>query len=265
MKGGEQIMVKVKEDLTGKTFGRWTVLEQAEDYVSPQGIHYARWLCECCCEGQNRAIVLGNDLKQNKSISCGCLQREQFVKAISKTNKKYNQYELNLEDEYGLYGVGYCSNTNNKFYFDMDDYDLIQSYCWCEDVLPSGDYHALEAWDCVLKRVVRMHQVLGCKNYDHKDRNPLNNRRHNLRPASATENAQNSRKNKNNTSGCIGVCWNKHECKWQSYIVVNKKQIHLGYFVDKCDAIYYRLIAEAKYFKEFAPQKHLFSDYGVNI
>ena len=26
-------MVKVKEDLTGRVFGKWTVLKQAEDYI----------------------------------------------------------------------------------------------------------------------------------------------------------------------------------------------------------------------------------------
>lgn len=30
-------MVKVKEDLTGKIFGRLTVLGQADDYVQPNG------------------------------------------------------------------------------------------------------------------------------------------------------------------------------------------------------------------------------------
>ena len=42
--------------------------------------------------------------------------------------KKTNIYELNLHDENGLYGVGYCSNTNRKFYFDMDDYNKIKDY-----------------------------------------------------------------------------------------------------------------------------------------
>ena len=44
--------------------------------------------------------------------------------------RSVNKYDLNLIDEHGKYGVGYCSNTNNKFYFDMDDYDKIKDiYC----------------------------------------------------------------------------------------------------------------------------------------
>ena len=37
----------------------------------------------------------------------------------------------------------------------------------------------------------------------------------------------------------------------------------LGRFSDKEDAIKARLQAEAKYFKEFAPQRHLFKQYGI--
>ena len=50
-------MVKVKEDLTGKTFGMLTVLRQAEDYITPQGIHISQWLCECSCSEHNKKIV----------------------------------------------------------------------------------------------------------------------------------------------------------------------------------------------------------------
>jgi hypothetical protein len=39
----------------------------------------------------------------------------------------------------------------------------------------------------------------------------------------------------------------------------------LGYFINKDDAIKTRLSAEAKYYGEFAPQKHLFEEYGVAI
>lgn len=33
----------------GSKFGRWTVLGQAEDYVSPKGFHFRKYfvLCEC--------------------------------------------------------------------------------------------------------------------------------------------------------------------------------------------------------------------------
>lgn len=63
-----------REDLTGQTFGRLTVLGPAEDYVSPIGKHYARWLCRCECGKQ--VTVKGNSLKSGATRSCGCLLKE---------------------------------------------------------------------------------------------------------------------------------------------------------------------------------------------
>ena len=67
-------MVKVKKDLTGMVFGRLTVLEQVEDYISPQGAHRAMWLCQCECG--KTTIVSGNALKRHLTKSCGCLRDE---------------------------------------------------------------------------------------------------------------------------------------------------------------------------------------------
>jgi hypothetical protein len=45
-----------------------------------------------------------------------------------------------------------------------------------------------------------------------------------------------------------GVCWNKHRGKWRAYITVNQKQISLGSFTEKEDAMKARKNAELKYF-----------------
>jgi len=57
-------------DLTGKKFGRWLVIERAENYPKGQ----ARWLCRCEC-GTER-VVLSDNLRKCVSTSCGCYQRE---------------------------------------------------------------------------------------------------------------------------------------------------------------------------------------------
>lgn len=56
-------------DLTGRTFGRLTVISRS--YKVRRGI---TWLCECSC-GTVKAIV-GEDLSQGDTRSCGCLQRD---------------------------------------------------------------------------------------------------------------------------------------------------------------------------------------------
>ena len=61
-------MVKVRDNLTGKRFGRLVVLKQAEDYVNPNtGVRTARWLCQCDC-GSDPIIITGGRLKDKNIL-----------------------------------------------------------------------------------------------------------------------------------------------------------------------------------------------------
>ncbi|HFI6433393.1 TPA: HNH endonuclease signature motif containing protein [Escherichia coli] len=82
---------------------------------------------------------------------------------------------------------------------------------------------------------------------DHLDHDPSNNRLNNFRLVLGKENAKNRPKNKNNTSGYIGVYWDKERKKWYSQIWVNYKCITLGRFDRMEDAIKARQEAEIKY------------------
>ena len=98
---------------------------------------------------------------------------------------------------------------------------------------------------------------------DHIDRNPLNNRRSNLRLANKSTNAMNCNTRVDNTSEIIGVSFRKDRDRWRSYITLNSKTRALGNFKNKDDAIKARLEAEVKYFGEFAPQKHLYEQFNI--
>ncbi len=248
-------MVKVREDLTNKIFGRWTVIEQTEDYVSQQGTHYAQWLCECSCEAHTRAIVTQAGLKSGKSSSCGCIARESARERWQKRNK----YDLS-----GEYGIGWTINTDKEFYFDLDVFDQIKDICWCEHH-PHRNFSALVGRMTDDGRVIRMHVLLGFAEYDHIYRNELNNLRSNLRPATHQENQCNMKKRTDNTSGITGVVWNKQNQKWVAQIQYKGKVYYKGSYVNKDDAIRARFFAEIQYFGEFAPQKHLYEQYGINI
>lgn len=108
-----------------------------------------------------------------------------------------------------------------------------------------------------------MHWLIVGKSYDHKDRNPMNNRRYNLRSASDVENSRNRSISSKNKSGIMGVYWKKSLNKWAAQISIDKKRTHLGYYDIKEDAIRARLNAESKYYKDFAPQRNLFNQYGI--
>lgn len=238
-------MVKTKEDLTGKTFGRWKVIKQAEDYVRKNGTHEARWLCECSCQQHTKRIVKQCDLKNGHSQSCGCLMKEINAEMHSKKN------EIKEVDGYC---IGYTEN-GEEFWFDKEDKSLVEQYYWSYD---NKGY--LSARDGSNKHV-RLHRlVMGVTDYeikvDHKKHPPLpenqyDNRKQNLRISTNQENCRNTSLSKNNTSGVTGVCYSKREQKWRAYITVNKKQICLGYFLDKDMAIKARKDAEVLYFGEY--------------
>lgn len=70
----------VIEDLTGKEFGRWKVIERAPNRVSSSGkTRSIMWLCECECG--TRKTVGARALKTGMSTSCGCLQKERVSEA----------------------------------------------------------------------------------------------------------------------------------------------------------------------------------------
>lgn len=52
------------------TYGYLTVIGKADDYIKPKsGAHEKRWLCKCVC-GRTK-IILEDNLKAGKSITCG--------------------------------------------------------------------------------------------------------------------------------------------------------------------------------------------------
>jgi hypothetical protein len=62
-------------DLAGARFGRLVVLEKAEGRTAPgNGRTLAAWLCRCDCGGE--VVVLGGNLRNGNTKSCGCLWLE---------------------------------------------------------------------------------------------------------------------------------------------------------------------------------------------
>ena len=57
-------------DLTGKRFGRFTVIRRAHNNKDGRTM----WLCKCDCG--NERIVAGKSLRNGHTQSCGCLNRE---------------------------------------------------------------------------------------------------------------------------------------------------------------------------------------------
>ena len=122
----------------------------------------------------------------------------------------------------------------------------------------------LRGWDLNTKKVLKMHQLLGFANYDHIDRNELNNCKNNLRKATYQEQVWNRGKADNKTSNVVGVSWQKRDRRWSAELFYNGERVFRKYFITENEAIIARLNEEVKYIRpEFSPNRHLYEQYGI--
>lgn len=70
-------------DLTGQKFGRLTVIERINDYISPSGEKRVQWKCQCECG--TICQVLTKQLRNGKTQSCGCLRKEKTIERNKNT------------------------------------------------------------------------------------------------------------------------------------------------------------------------------------
>ena len=71
---------------------------------------------------------------------------------------------------------------------------------------------------------------------DHVNRDGLDNRRANLRPATRAQNQQNRRVHWNSKSGVRGVCWDAAQGKWRVSVKQDGKRIYSARFVSLSEA-----------------------------
>lgn len=80
-------------DLTGKQFGKLTVIQKAKE----KKYNSVAW--ECKCECGNLIIVAGHSLKRGSTQSCGCLKsqgEEKIIKLLQEMNINY-EYQKKFE------------------------------------------------------------------------------------------------------------------------------------------------------------------------
>ena len=140
-------------------------------------------------------------------------------------------------------------NEIGRALIDLEDVDKVKKYKWCSN---AHGYAICRELNISLHRFVMDHYD-NDNVIDHINRDRLDNRKNNLRIATHQQNTINRSVQSNNISNIPGVSWRKDRNKWRAYITVNKKQISLGMFKTKEEAIKARKEGEIKYFGEFAP------------
>jgi len=125
------------------------------------------------------------------------------------------------------------------------DYKYLMQWRWCYSKCrkDEGGYAVRHDKNHLKNRLIYMHcmvlERMGYKDFvhgDHINRDKLDNRRYNLRSATACQSAYNRGKQRNNTSGYIGVYWDKQLKKWRARIMHDKKNKHIGLYDDVKDA-----------------------------
>lgn len=228
------------QNLLGKTYNNLTVVKRGLSDNHGR----TRWWCKCNCNNPELVLVEAYNLKSGHTKSCGCLNKEQASK-MGKNSKKFNRYDLSND-----FGIGY-TDKDEPFYFDLDDYKLIKNYCWCY----SDKGYVVTHSDCGIRTSMHrmvMHVTDPYIQIDHIYHINHDNRKSELRLADNSKNQMNKSIQKNNSSGVTGVYLHKPSNKWVARVNINEKETHLGSFDNFNDAVEARIIAEEKYYKDFA-------------
>jgi hypothetical protein len=141
-----------------------------------------------------------------------------------------------------------------------EDFEWLNQWVWhlskCGYVVRQKSVPGKTASGRQKRKNVTMHRLvlttIAPLTVDHINRNRLDNRRENLRPATRSQQIQNRSINKITHSGYKGVHWHSLKEKWQARIKVNGVRKSLGYYDTKEKAHEAYKNAAIKYFGDFA-------------
>jgi hypothetical protein len=127
-------------------------------------------------------------------------------------------------------------------FIDDEDWPLVAGYRWrVYEVArrpgrkPGGPY--AQTWirrdDGRLTSLLMHKLITGWPMTDHINHDGLDNRRANLRPATAAQNQQNQRSHSGTSSMYKGVTWDRQHSSWRASIHVNRRNCFLGLFASE--------------------------------
>ena len=214
-------------DLTGKVFGRLTVLEPTDQRRGSAVV----WKCKCICG--NEVYVARHNLLQATTLSCGCLKSENITKINKEstkdiTGKKYGRLTA-------------IEPTEKRF----REYVIWKCKCSC----------GKEALVSLRNLTNGTTLSCGCLASELASKKSAERfadfRENNYIAGTRLDTITNTKLNKNNTTGYKGVYLRKKDDKYVSYIKFQGKRYFLGGHDTKELAYEARKEAEDKLYGDF--------------
>ena len=163
-----------KIDLTGQRFGRLLVIREA----GRKNGHVA-WLCRCECG--NEIVVSGDNLRRERTQSCGCLRRE-LRRELNTTHGCYQKTWYTVYCSM-MQRCGHSKGGSEQMLRDYRDRGITVCDLWQKSPLDFGDWLLSHGWHKGLQ-IDRIDNNQGytpenCRVVTPKDN--INNRRNTLR------------------------------------------------------------------------------------
>lgn len=197
--------------------------------------------CKIC--GKNKIYSLGMCRKHYE-------QFRKYGKTLDKNKRTiYDKNDYIIENNIcTMFLYDKFGNLTEKTIFDKKDLQKVKKHKWRYEK-KIGNQHGYVTAD-INDKTAKIHQIILGKidglEIDHINHNKLDNRRCNLRFVTRSQNNM-------NRSGVKGYYFDKNKNKWFSRVIINRKQIYLGYFKTENEAKIARKEAEKKYYKQYAP------------